>query len=66
MSTKHKETIDRFLEDVKKTCHAMIDKQHVCESPIALAREAINYMEEYHKEKKQERTKDETKPGQFS
>ena len=48
----HKDTIDHFVEDLRKTCHAMIEGKHVCESPIALVREAIDYLDDFYKDAK--------------
>lgn len=58
MGKKHKETVDRFIEEIKKTCHAMIEGERYCESPVAMVKEAISYLEEHYTEKKKERTKD--------
>ena len=47
---KCKSTADRFIEEIKKTCHAMIDADHITESPALLVKTALGYLEEHYKE----------------
>ena len=49
-TTYYKSTVDRLLEDIQKTAHAMIEGKRVCESPMALVKEAIKYMDDFYLE----------------
>ena len=48
----YKETVDRFLGEVKTVCHAMIDGEHVADSPVNLVKEALQYLDEKYEELK--------------
>jgi hypothetical protein len=50
----YKKTTDQFLEEVRKTCYAMIDGKHVCESPVALVNEAMGYIDQFYKDSKKD------------
>ena len=51
----YKETVDRFLGEVKTVCHAMIEGEHVSNSPVELVKEALKYLDEKYEDlKKQE------------
>ncbi len=47
-------TTDRFLEDIRKTCHAMIEGDHILDSPATLVKTAIEYLEAHYTENKKE------------
>lgn len=49
---KYKSTADRFLEEIRRACHAMIDQNYISESPVKLVKEAIEYLEEKYEEDK--------------
>ena len=66
MSKKHKETVDRFIEEIRKTCYAMIEGERFCESPVAMVKESIMYLEEHYTDVKRERTVEQNEPGRFS
>lgn len=66
MSTKHKDTIDRLVEEIKKVSYAMIEQDHLCESPIAMVKEAINYLDDHYRDSKKERTMNDTNEGKHS
>ena len=46
----YKGTVDRVLEDIRKTSYAMIDGKHIGESPIGLVKEAIAYMDDFYRD----------------
>ncbi|MBT7767177.1 MAG: hypothetical protein HN730_08470, partial [Bdellovibrionales bacterium] len=48
-----KSTVDRLLEDIKKTTYSMIDGKRVCESPMDLVKEAIKYMDDFYRDANQ-------------
>lgn len=50
-NSNYKATMDRLLNDLRKTCHAMIDQGYVSESPIKLVKEALDYLNQKHLEK---------------
>lgn len=50
-----KATMDKLLSDLRVTCHTMIDQNYVSESPIKLMREALDYLDQKHLEKLQEK-----------
>ena len=45
-----KSTVDHLLEDIRKTSYAMIEGEHFCESPMALVKEAIKYMDDFYRD----------------
>jgi hypothetical protein len=45
-----KSTVDRLLEDIRKTTYSMIDGKRVCESPMDLVKEAIKYMDDFYRD----------------
>lgn len=51
----YKATMDKLLGDLRKTCHTMIDQDYVSESPIKLIKEAIDYLDQKHLEKLEEK-----------
>ena len=54
----YKETVDKFLGEIKTVCHAMIDGEHVADSPVKQVREALQYLDEKYDEiKRKEQTK---------
>jgi len=53
--TYYKETVDRFLAEVKTVCHAMIDGEHVAESPVKQVKEALQYLDEKYEELKKKK-----------
>lgn len=48
----YKETVDKFLGEIKTVCHAMIDGEHVAESPVNQVKEALQYLDEKYEELK--------------
>lgn len=54
MKEYYKATVDHFVEDIRKTCHAMIEGKHVCGSPVELVKEALSYIDEYYKDAKKD------------
>lgn len=44
-----KATMDKLLNDLRKTCHAMIDQNYVSESPIKLLKEALDYLDQKYR-----------------
>ena len=52
----YKETVDKFLGEVKTVCHAMIDGEHVSESPVNQVKEALQYLDEKYEELKKTKT----------
>ena len=48
----YKETVDKFLGEIKTVCHAMIDGEHVAESPVKQVKEALVYLDEKYEELK--------------
>ena len=57
---KCKNTINRFLEEVKTVTHTMIDGDHFGDSPVRLVREAIDYLDEKYEDLKQKEKNNET------
>ncbi len=55
----YKATMDKLLGDLRKTCHTMIDQDYVSESPIKLVKEAIDYLDQKHLEKLEEKKRNE-------
>ena len=55
----YKATMDKLLGDLRKTCHTMIDQDYVSESPIKLIKEAIDYLDQKHLEKLEEKKRHE-------
>lgn len=54
-SAYFKSTIDRLLDDVKKTMYNMVDDNHVCTSPMDLLKDAVKHMDDYYLEVKNKR-----------
>lgn len=54
----YKETVDKLLTEVKTVCHAMIDGEHVSNSPIELVKEAIQYLDEKYDELRKKKESD--------
>ena len=50
--TYYKETVDKFLGEIKTVCHAMIDGEHVSDSPVNQVKEALQYLDEKYEELK--------------
>ncbi len=49
-STYFKTTVDQLLEDIRKTSYAMIDGEHISDSPMGLVKEAIKYMDDFYRD----------------
>lgn len=57
---KIKSTVDMFIGEVRKACHAMIDQGYISDSPVKLVQEALDYLDsqyiEQQKQKKEEQS----------
>ncbi len=54
---KYKETVNRFLDEIRTVTHAMIDDKYVSDSPVKLVREALDYLDtRYNELREKEKT----------